>query len=337
MAVFICEKCGANLSVPEGTRECVCGYCGTRQIIEAGGTDVHSREKSIALERAQFAMEDHEWDQAMQFCEKALNLDPRCGEAYWGKFLAANHWTVKEIMDLSFASVYEKYDPDWMEVRIEYKEHIAGMVSQYSVPGFLNEEWIRSQYHFTDHYQTASGILKKQKDRLLKKINSDTSLRRAKQFGSPALKNQISQCEDRMISYMDQRIESQRLKDEEAIGAIRAKHRAFQNEADKRVIRASEDAKEKREAVYQAYLLRSKANLSEREWLNLINGFISLDGYKDSTEIAEKLRVALGKKIKRRHRREDRALFRRKYGKKIFWGIVILILFFAFVILPNAK
>ena len=120
MAVYVCKMCGANINVPAGTYEFICEYCGTQQTISQDAiVHDHKRLRNL-LDRS---LEDHEWKKALHFYEEALNIDSRCAQAYWGEFLAENHFTVPEILDGSFISQYENYDTEI--VNINYAQRSA--------------------------------------------------------------------------------------------------------------------------------------------------------------------------------------------------------------------
>ena len=40
------------------------------------------------LERAKMFLEDKEWDKSIEYFERVLDINPKCGEAYAGKFLS---------------------------------------------------------------------------------------------------------------------------------------------------------------------------------------------------------------------------------------------------------
>ena len=48
------------------------------------------------MERAFMFLEDGEWDSADEYCEKVLDIDPKCGEAYLGKLMAELHAKTRE-------------------------------------------------------------------------------------------------------------------------------------------------------------------------------------------------------------------------------------------------
>ncbi len=54
-----------------------------REVVNTGGTNVDS-----LIKRGYMALEDSEWDKAIEFFEQALNIDAECAEGYLGKALA---------------------------------------------------------------------------------------------------------------------------------------------------------------------------------------------------------------------------------------------------------
>lgn len=107
MSTFKCKMCDAILNVSDGTGVYECEYCGTKQTVVIDSNDiaamfgsdshderrnVHKENESVSVEpllkRAFMFLEDGDWGQAKQYCEKALDKDPENGRAYLGKLMA---------------------------------------------------------------------------------------------------------------------------------------------------------------------------------------------------------------------------------------------------------
>lgn len=109
-----CPECGGILAVDNDQKAAICQFCGKPYIVEEAvnnyitynvtnnvtnqnfgeGAVVHIHEEgtkdsvSALLERAFMFLEDGDWKSVDNYCEKALDLEPRCAEAYLGKLLA---------------------------------------------------------------------------------------------------------------------------------------------------------------------------------------------------------------------------------------------------------
>lgn len=94
MAVFKCEMCGGTLEVDENKKIVVCEYCGTKQTLPGfddekknSETDTSTQVEKL-FERVSLFLEDGEWKKADEYCEKILDLEPKCAKAYVGKLMA---------------------------------------------------------------------------------------------------------------------------------------------------------------------------------------------------------------------------------------------------------
>lgn len=126
MATFKCKMCDAILNVSEtGVYECE--YCGTRQTVVIDSNDVaamfggdshnerrhdHKENESVSagplLKRAFMFLEDGDWHQAKQYCERALDADTENGRAYLGKLMA----------DLQV-----RHEADLAEIAVDYRPY----------------------------------------------------------------------------------------------------------------------------------------------------------------------------------------------------------------------
>ena len=97
--VFECENCGAGYSTA-WAKEKLRAATGTgsagdaaelpRKVRVEGGTVRldSSADRDALLQRGRLALEDGEWEKATGFFDLALNLDPKCAEAYLGLAMA---------------------------------------------------------------------------------------------------------------------------------------------------------------------------------------------------------------------------------------------------------
>ena len=117
--------CDAILNVSEGTGVYECEYCGTMQTVVIDSNDAavfgssHNKRKQSheenepvsaepLLRRAFLFLEDGDWEQAKQYCEKALDRDPENGRAYLGKLMA---------------DVQVRREADLAEIAVDYRNN----------------------------------------------------------------------------------------------------------------------------------------------------------------------------------------------------------------------
>lgn len=84
-----CENCGANLEYQDGEITTQCVYCGAKQFITYPQTE-SSNVQSLLI-RASVFLRDQNWEQADEYCNKALDILPTSSMAYFYKFLAKHH------------------------------------------------------------------------------------------------------------------------------------------------------------------------------------------------------------------------------------------------------
>lgn len=91
MTIIECKSCGAKVTLPDGHTTGTCEYCGSAVTLPA--TD---NEQTITttvniqslLKRIDFFLEDGNWDDAKKYCEKVLDMDPECAQAYLYRLMA---------------------------------------------------------------------------------------------------------------------------------------------------------------------------------------------------------------------------------------------------------
>ena len=97
MSIFKCKMCGGSLEVDDDKKVCVCEYCGTRQTVPKYEDNYHKSADSengdkpnteVLLNRVTIFLADKNWKNADKYCEKALDINPECAEAYLGKLMA---------------------------------------------------------------------------------------------------------------------------------------------------------------------------------------------------------------------------------------------------------
>ena len=94
--------------------------------------------QTVFIKRAYMALEDNEWQQADQFCEQVLNIDPECAEAYLIKLLAQLHISKPEMLatvtvryenNSNFQRALRYADPTLRAQLIAYQDAVKRRVS----------------------------------------------------------------------------------------------------------------------------------------------------------------------------------------------------------------
>ena len=79
---------------------------GVKKIVQATATEATVVKETVIssgnantaplLKRVFIFLEDEDWDSAEEYCEKVLDIDPECAEAYFGKLMAELHVKARE-------------------------------------------------------------------------------------------------------------------------------------------------------------------------------------------------------------------------------------------------
>ena len=89
-----CPNCGATMEFDETRDFCFCQFCGTKVVPEKIVIE-HKGSISVdgistlnnTLERAEISLRDGYFEKAKGYFNKALDINPRCAQAYWGLLL----------------------------------------------------------------------------------------------------------------------------------------------------------------------------------------------------------------------------------------------------------
>lgn len=130
-----CPNCGANVEMSEDREYCFCTYCGTKivqdkVIVEHKGTvkiDGIANVKSL-LNRISLFIEAKDWESALAYCERVLDLDPTNPNAYVSKLLAQTRSTSLDDL-FKISKPLEKYDSYRFAIKFVSPEIKAKLVS----------------------------------------------------------------------------------------------------------------------------------------------------------------------------------------------------------------
>ena len=143
-----CPNCGANIDIDDKRDFGFCTYCGTKverekQIVELKGkisVDGISGADAL-LERAQIILKDRDFETAIIYFNRVLELLPRCSSAYWGKMLAENKCScdneaVKKMIDISqnfnYQRAVEFANDEQLKIYFDFRERLKAEIEQYN-------------------------------------------------------------------------------------------------------------------------------------------------------------------------------------------------------------
>lgn len=244
----------------------------------AGNTTVHAQ-----IQRGNIALEDHDWEKADSFFEEALNLDPKCAEAYIGKLLAREKKPGFDSWVSFQKGKFSSTTTENLEACSIDKAYVSKISRDYSVPGFLESDVIQKQFDYNLIYTSSLSCRKEQKAKQLGEISADRLLSRAKQYADGETKKMLDAGLEEITSLLDQRIEDAKRADEASIARVKNNYTTFLSETTERVQNLNSSAQSKRDEAYQnALTLKQNGNFEKA-----IKIFEKMKGYLDSAELIE--------------------------------------------------
>lgn len=251
-------------------------------------------------ERGNMALEDGEWERADAFFEKALNLNPRCAEAYIGKLLVREKkvsW--KELVeswknrDLESTGIRQKPD---LESPKDYPERSEA--EKYNLPGFLSFSDIRELYEqelyeFNRGYISHLASRETQKNKLLAEIAEEKLLSRARQYAQGDTQKQIEDGLAELEAVLDERIAKAREEDEASIARIKETYQEHIVLAKQKAEEMLKGAEGRRERAYESAVDAARSAEYKSDYERAISRLKGMCGYKDSEELLKKCQAEL--------------------------------------------
>ena len=269
------------------------------------------------FKRGKMALEDHEWKKADDFFEEVLNQNAECAEAYLGKLLAKYQCENYEKLITNLIASDENGQKNSFQAGEPDTEHIAQMVEKNALGSYLPERKIKERYEgFSFSYDSVLTSRKKQKEKMLAKINVETLWTRAKRYADPKLKQQIQDGLEKLNQALDDRIAQAEKEDAAAIARIQEAYREFLKDADSRVEQSHSDALAKIEKEYQEIVAAMNKAESDWDYSTVQTRLLGLGTYKDCKELYKKcddeiyrIRIEAAEKKKRQaKKRKTRAI-----------------------------
>lgn len=246
---------------------------------------VQSQQTSSAniaplLKRAFMFLEDRDWESAEEYCEKVLDIDPECADAYLCKALVEEECEslevfIKERIALGSKNIGEK------KALFADEAHTQEMVDKYAVKNFLTEEEIRDLYRFDLSYvSTVSGCQRKYSEEE-DYWEKHKLLSRAVKFAEGE-KAEVLRAKETVLSALATNIENAENEETVALQDLQVRYGLHLATTDGKVAQLREGAEVKREKFYQQWteIVRTGNDRSSLE--SAAHALAKLDGYKDS-------------------------------------------------------
>ena len=241
------------------------------------------------IQRGNIALEDHDWEKADGFFEEALNLNPKCAQAYIGKLLAREKKNGFESWVSVQKDKYSSMTTERLEACSADATYISKVVNDYSVPGFLESDEILKQFDYDRKYTSSLSCRKDQKSKQLSELTSDRLLTRARQYAEGDTKRMLEAGLEEIVLVLDQRILDAKNADETSVAGVKESYAAHLSKATEIVQSLNASAQRRRNEAYQNALTLKQNGDFEKA----INIFEKMKGYLDSAELIETCKIAI--------------------------------------------
>ena len=294
------------------------------------------------LKRGQQALEDHDWQAAETFFDKALDMDAECAEAFFGKALAGSRSRDTQSYINNLCSGSAKVETLTLD---RDKAHIEESIAKAAVPGYCDEKELRKLYNFDVSYSAKLRGETTFAQQVKAQFSSDRNLARAFRYAQGETKQKLEALKKELHDRLDKRVKAAEAADKEALEEAKEDYAAKLSTADRKVEEKSGPAKEKREADYvETCDMQAKAQ-TRMEYRNAETRFKALKGFKDANARAEECgrranELWAAEKAEEEKAKAAAAKKRKKMIAIVMPIVVVCIAFFVVlttVIIPNQK
>lgn len=238
---------------PETTRETV--------VVQSGS----GSNNDALLKRGQIALEDGEWDKADGYFDRVLDSNAERAEAYVGKFLAVKKCSTMDAYTKQVLSSMNRIASVEGVACQQDEERIKNAITQYSIPGYLEERQIRGLYEFSRNYWSNTAKMVEYGNRVKQELDADKLMSRAMQYADGEYKREVVGARTRLVQAIKELVEQHQKRDEEKIADIKVRYAGHLSEADAKVIAMHEEMLAKKAADAKEEQERKQAEERRRQ------------------------------------------------------------------------
>lgn len=240
------------------------------------------------LKRAAMFLEDGQWDNAEEYCEKVLDADPECAEAYLIKLLAGNRVsTLEKLADKRLQMTQPvTYAQQTAAVDVSVRDRV---MEAYSVPGYYSPKEIMELYAQLDiRYSTAVPCRQRQRQEETAWWEDNYFIGKVARFADEAVNRQLRGTVEQVLSAMDGRIAQAEKQAEAERQAVLARYLALEQT----VAETAELRRNKREDDYRknAELQSSNSRPNLEQAIEVLK---NMGDYKDAPALIEQYRAQI--------------------------------------------
>ena len=260
-------------------------------------TPYQTNNVSALLKRGYMALEDSEWEKADNFFEDVLNQDPECAEAYWGKYLAANHQPNElEMKKALVASLPEAKKETLIAFPLDHA-HEDMIVQSCVIPGLFSENTIRNRYNFNNRYRSEVQERIKQKEAVIASLEADKLIIRVRQYAKGEDITRYESWRQSVESALDDYVLEAQKADQMQIEELWNAYVVFVRKTDNDIRNEWKEVSIKREQEYQKYVTELNSAKSKLDFVDAERNFSRehMRGYKAADIFAAQCRDTINK------------------------------------------
>jgi tetratricopeptide (TPR) repeat protein len=152
MVNLICPSCGGSLNIPKDLKIAHCMYCGTKILLEDSKTYSENENYERYVELTKTALEVKNFNEAVYYCNKALEINTKNGELWIDKAIAT-FWLSSETDNRYDEAV--KYLSN-AEALIEDKQNVQDILTELTAQQaiLLNRYGLNKLEKADNHYRS---------------------------------------------------------------------------------------------------------------------------------------------------------------------------------------
>lgn len=322
------------------------------------------------LKRISLFLEDGDWNSAKEYCEKVLDIDPECSQAYCDLLLVKlRKHTITELENSAIMKGIAEDDDFKKAVRFadaktrEQLEHIHLQTIYHYAENLLNAaktdldyDKAKQVYESIRSYKDAAEKIKacergaleyfyQLAEEKLGAAKTDTDYMAVKQVYSEISSYKdsaakVKLCEEKALEYRYQqaklKLEQAKTESECQLAGKLFKELGIYKDAKKQVEKCSEKAEKiRKDHIYDsAWIIYDRTSSTVDALNDAIELFQSISGWKDSDELIKKSRerIKIIEEEERKNKLAAEKMKRRKKIKCIILSIIAGVIFIAFII-----
>ncbi len=259
----------------------------TKTVIFGGGNE----KVASLLERGYLALEDGNWEKAESFFSDVLTNDDKNAQAYIGVALAREECRTIDSLVRKRVDTYQRGEPEHLPME-PAREHIDEMAGKYAIPGIWEEKDIRRLYvcPFELSYLSFVTPWKEQYEEEKSWWADNRELTRAEKYATGEVARNLQSVKTQIFTKLEGRVKNAQERETASLRQAQEKYAGFLAEVDAKVEKQHQNDIERRERKYDCWVEQARSTENIVFLGELAQDFDSLNGFRDSKNLAEHCR-----------------------------------------------